>query len=235
MANPYFKFKQFTIWHDKCAMKVGTDGVLLGAWAPVKGVSSVLDVGTGTGLIALMIAQRAPSAFIQAIDVDESAVLQAQDNINGSPWSDCIEVIKTDFKEYQPTKKFDLVVSNPPYFVDSLLPPNSSRSAARHTSSLSFHELISGVVECLAHKGIFAVILPSDVCDSFVALAKEKKLYLNKKLKIQTRLGVEPKRTLLQFSFTEKDAEEDVLLVEIERHKYSDDYIRLTRDFYLKM
>lgn len=235
MANPYFKFKQFTIWHDKCAMKVGTDGVLLGASAPVTTTNSILDVGTGTGLIALMLAQRTVSAQIKALEIDEDAVIQAKENIERSPWKDRIEVIQSDFNLYEPNEKYDLIVSNPPYFVDSLLSPHKQRTNARHTQTLSFDALLDGVVRCLSAVGRFSVILPIEVQDLFCGLAKDRGLFLNKILYIQTKPGASAKRIILDFSFVESILLEDTLLVELARHQYSKEYIQLTKDFYLKM
>ena len=234
MANSYFKFKQFTVYHDQCAMKVGTDGVLLGAYAPIKGVSKILDIGTGTGLIALMLAQRS-DALLTAIEIDADAVKQAQNNVTNSPWPNRVEVLQSDFRTYQSKEKFDLIVSNPPYFVDSLTAPSKARTKARHTDSLSFTELIQGVVKVLDAQGKFVVILPTDAQERFCEFASHYNLFLNEELLIQTRPGVEPKRVIMQFSFNDTLVKSDVLLIEVERHKYSEDYIALTRDFYLKM
>ena len=142
MSNPYFQFKQFTVWHDKCAMKVGTDGVLLGAWASVQNAHKILDVGTGTGLVALMLAQRSlPDADIIALEIDGAAAGQARENVTRSPWKERVEVVQTDFRDYQSSDKFDVIVSNPPYFVDSLECPDQQRNAARHNGSLTYEEL----------------------------------------------------------------------------------------------
>ena len=136
MPNPYFQFKRFTVYHDRCAMKVGTDGVLLGAWTDVSSSQQILDIGTGTGLIALMLAQRNVTAHITAIDIDEEAIEQAQGNIAASPWKNRIEVMKQDFCQYSANRLFDTIVSNPPYFNQSLKGPDSQRNTARHTDSL---------------------------------------------------------------------------------------------------
>ncbi len=164
MSNSYFQFKQFTVWHDKCAMKVGTDGVLLGAWVNIFNAKSVLDIGTGTGLIALMIAQRS-TANILAVEIDADAVNQAIENVERSPWSGNIKVQHADFKTATFNTKFDVIVSNPPYFSDSLLSPDTHRSTARHTSELTYHDLISRVSGILAFKGEFSLIIPADISD----------------------------------------------------------------------
>ena len=147
MSQPFFQFKQFTVWHDKCAMKVGTDGVLLGAWTPVESSARILDIGTGTGLVALMLAQRC-SASVIALEIDGKAAQQAAENITRSPWGSRIEVVCQDFRLYSNKNnslKYDTIVSNPPYFTDSLKCPDSQRNTARHNDNLSYEELLKGV------------------------------------------------------------------------------------------
>lgn len=235
MANSYFAFKQFTIRHDRCAMKVGTDGVLLGSVAPVDGALRVLDVGTGTGLIALMLAQRNAQARIDGVEIDREAAAQATENVSASPWSDRVVIRCADFNEFTPDALYDVVVSNPPYFVDSLLAPDKGRSQARHAAGLRFEDLLEGVVRCLRPQGVFSLILPTDVKDLFISLAEERGLYVNRMLWIQTTPTAEPKRIILNLSFQPTGIEESSLIVELERHRYSEEYISLTKDFYLKM
>lgn len=237
MATPYFKFKQFTVWHDKCAMKVGTDGVLLGAMAPLDSKTRILDVGTGTGLIALMLAQRAQNEMVRvtALELDKEACLQAQENINESPWAHLIEVVESDYSLFQAEELYDLIVSNPPYFVDSLKSPTTNRSQARHTDTLSFEELIRKSWKLLAPKGVFAVIIPTDVELDFCDKCQSVGLYLSKRVAIQTKPDVQPKRVVLMFVMQEGLVEQETLLIELERHVFSEEYINLTRDFYLKM
>ena len=163
MSNSSFKFKQFTIYHDKCAMKVGTDGVLLGAWAPIANVKRVLDVGTGTGLIALQLAQRNPHAKITAIEIDTVAAEQAKNNVLHSPWADRIEVLCLDFRNYQQDDKFDLLVSNPTYFMDALKCPDEQRCMARHAGGLNYHSLFRHAVHLLSEQGKVSIIIPSEV------------------------------------------------------------------------
>lgn len=233
MANSYFRFKEFTVYQDKCAMKVGTDGVLLGAWAPVEDVTRILDVGTGTGLISLMLAQRS-AATITAIDIDEGAVCQARENFENSPWKERLNVLHADFNTFQPSGLFDLIVSNPPYFVGSLKSPDAQRSIARHDNTLNYHNLFRGVSRLLAPEGMFAVIIPADVVSSIVSIAAGYNLYPRKHTDVITSPGKPPKRTLLCFMASVHDCRPDELLIELERHKYSEEYIALTRDFYLK-
>ena len=236
MANPFFRFKKFTIWHDKCAMKVGTDGVLLGAWANINKASRILDVGTGTGLVALMLAQRTKSnTVITALEIDKAAVEQAKENINKSPWFNSIHIIEIDYKEFSSNDKFDIIVSNPPYFIDSLKCPNNERSKARHNHDLTYEELIRKSSELLSEEGLFTVILPIETSDIFKNMAETYNLHLIKQLFVRTKPNIEPKRTLMTFSFHQQPLVKEYLLIEIERHQYSDEYVNLTKDFYLNM
>ena len=155
-----FRFKQFAVEQDDVAMKVGTDGVLLGAWANCEGAKRILDIGTGTGVIALQMAQRNAEAQIHAVEIDEAAAKRARANFDNSPWAERLNVEQTAVQEFSPAEKFDLIVSNPPYFVDSLLPPDTKRSTARHTHDLTFEELDNAVARLLAGDGKFALILP---------------------------------------------------------------------------
>lgn len=235
MPKPYFTFKQFTIYHDRCAMKVGTDGVLLGAWTNLKNANRILDVGTGTGLIALMLAQRTRDAKITAIDIDADAVGQAKENVLASPWKDRVEVALQDVCTYVPDGLFDIIVSNPPYFVNSLKCPDGQRTTARHTDSLDANRLIGKVTELLAPEGCFSLILPADQTNELLRIAGEYGLYPSRITRVVTRPGLPPKRVLVEFRKTTQICEETELVVELDRHVYSEDYISLTKDFYLKM
>lgn len=236
MSLPYFQFKQFTVWHDKCAMKVGTDGVLLGAWASVGNAERILDIGTGTGLVALMLAQRTTAdVAIVALDIDEMGVEQARENVERSPWSGRIEVLHEDFNAFQPAEKFDVIVSNPPYFVDSLASPDVQRNLARHNNSLTYVSLLKGVSEMLADDGSFTIVIPTDVSELVKELAADYALYASRQLFVRTKPGANPKRVLLTFTFHEQECRTEELLVELARHQYSEAYIALTRDYYLKM
>ena len=235
MPKPYFTFKQFTIYHDRCAMKVGTDGVLLGAWTNLKNANRILDVGTGTGLIALMLAQRTRDAKITAIDIDVDAVCQAKENVLASPWKDRVEVALQDVCTYVHDGLFDIIVSNPPYFVNSLKCPDGQRTTARHTDSLDANRLIGKVTELLAPEGCFSLILPADQTNELLRIAEEYGLYPSRITRVVTRPGLSPKRVLVEFRKTTQICEETELVVELDRHVYSEDYIALTKDFYLKM
>lgn len=236
MSNPYFQFKQFTVWHDKCAMKVGTDGVLLGAWASVRNAHRILDIGTGTGLVALMLAQRSlPDANIVALEIDEAAAGQARENVARSSWKERIEVVQVDFKKYQSSDKFDVIVSNPPYFIDSLGCPDQQRNSARHNDSLTYEDLLAGVAGLLAEDGTFTIVIPADVADRVKMIASAKRMQAVRQLNVITKSGGIPRRTLITFSFSNQECIVEELLTEVARHQYSKEYVALTREYYLNM
>ena len=235
MANPYFTFKQFTIRHDRCAMKVGTDGVLLGAWTDVNHSHHTLDIGTGTGLIALMLAQRCPQALITAIDIDAEAVGQARENVQSSPWKDRVEVLLQDICTFSTDQRFDTIVSNPPYFIDSLKCPDDQRNTARHTDTLDAERLLANVARLLTDDGRFSIILPAEQTDLLIQTACTQGLYPSRQTAVITRPGLPPKRILMEFRKTKEAFQPDELVIELERHVYSEGYIALTKDFYLKM
>ena len=234
MANPYFQFKQFTIRHDRCAMKVGTDGVLLGAWAPVKEGMRVLDVGAGSGLIALMLAQRGAASVI-AVELDEDAAAQAAENVAESPFADRVEVVQSDILHFQPEQCFDLIVSNPPYFDLSLQSPDKQRTLARHTDSLSYDDLLSVSARLLNDGGLISLVVPVDVEQKLDAIAQSTALLTVRKTFVIPKPGAAPKRLLVSYSNVERELQQDELLVELARHHYSEEFISLTKAFYLKM
>lgn len=237
MSNPYFQFKQFTIWHDKCAMKVGTDGVLLGAWAPITFQAKyILDVGCGSGLISLMMAQRS-QAMITALDIDPSAVQQTLENIQRSPWSKRIQAFQADFKTFESEHLFDIIVSNPPFFNHSLQCPDAVRTKARHTTELTYTDLLREAARHLNLGGLLSFIVPTDAENMIQEVASEHHLYIHKKLNVQTKPNGEIKRILFCFSNVPsiQTVEEESLLTELERHIYSPEYIRLTSPYYLHL
>jgi tRNA1Val (adenine37-N6)-methyltransferase len=236
MPNNYFKFKQFTICQGNAAMKVGTDGVLLGAWADVAAADRILDIGTGTGLVALMLAQRS-NAIIDAVEIDASAVMQARENIKNSPWADRISIVHKSFQEFQIHNKnnYDLIVCNPPYFTSSVKAHNALRSLARHDDRLSRYELIEGVLNLLSKNGKFSLIVPFIGSDVLIELASEYQLYPQKILKIRPVPGKKIVRIIFEFGKSLCQPREAEMIIETgERHQYSIEYIELTRDFYLK-
>lgn len=218
-------------------MKVGTDGVLIGAWAKTEQVKNILDVGTGTGLIALMMAQKS-DANIDAIDIDAIACIQARENVMASPWPDRVTVHQASLQDYARTsgKKYDLIVSNPPYFVASSKASEEARTKARHADLLPFEELIEGVASLLDKEGRFCVILPLKEGEIFRELAAERKLYLNKLVRIRTTAEKTEKRLMMQFGFSRKTFSETTLTIEkdsLNEHNYTDEYRELTKAFYL--
>ena len=216
-------------------MKVGTDGVLLGAWVDSENVKSILDIGTGTGLIALMLAQRS-NAIIEAIEIDESASIQAKENIAKSDWKESIQVLNIPFQKfYKSTNKtYDVIVSNPPYFQNSLFAPDKKRTDARHNSNLELEELLDGSIKLLNEEGKFSLILPYIEGTMFILKASEKGLFCTRQTKVLPRPGREPKRLLLEFMKTKKPLIEQEIIIELnKRHEYSDAYKNLTKDFYL--
>lgn len=217
-------------------MKVGIDGVLLGIWVNVENVSSILDVGTGTALIALMLAQRS-NAFIDAIDIDENAVLQANENVNNSRWKSRIKPHFASLQQFsQVTQtRYDLIVSNPPYFINSLKAPAQNRATARHTDSLSHEELIISSKALLNENGRICIILPVNEALQCIEFAKKQELYCSKKLIVFPTPHAAAKRFLLEFQLNETETKVSELIIEIERHQYSPEFSELAKEFYLKL
>jgi tRNA1Val (adenine37-N6)-methyltransferase len=234
MPNNYFIFKQFTINQDRCAFKVGTDGVLLGAWADVTGARKILDIGTGTGLIALMLAQRSDAEII-AIEPDRQSFEQACMNTGHSRWAERIHVINSDLQGYDPGEtRFDLIVTNPPYFTGSLKNPDKPKAAARHDVSLNYNELSDGIIRLMEENGRFVIILPFNEGNIFTIKAREYGLVCNKILKIKPLPSSSVKRLILTFSKYKHDmGEEDLIIENGRRHEFTEDYKSLTGDFYL--
>lgn len=249
MSSPYFRFKQFTVWHDRCAMKVGTDGVLLGAWAfqnaryDIPG-AHILDIGTGTGLIALMLAQRwktdkeaCDNGFhILGIDIDEQAVLQAQDNFTASPWSEHLSCKQISLQELHGLS-FDYIISNPPYFVNSLRNPDLSRQTARHTDTLSYEDLLDGIARLLSDEGSAALILPAESEEEILSLAAHHSLYPGRLVHVCSKPNHAPKRILLELTRcntpSRSSDEPDTFYIESAHSPRSEEYAALTKDFYL--
>ncbi|MDR1717631.1 MAG: methyltransferase [Prevotella sp.] len=236
MPNPYFKFKRFTVYHDLCAMKVGTDGVLLGAWINITEAEKALDIGTGTGLIALMLAQRKDSLRIDAIDIDHNAIEQTKENIKHSPFSGQIQAFESSLQHFRESgQQYDLIVSNPPFFIQSLKSPHKERTLARHTDSLSLEELLGISSVLLTSKGKLSIIYPFDYKETLSSLSKKLGLYPSRITNVYPTPVSLPKRVLIEFSKTELPLIETNLIIEKERHVYSDEFIRLVKNFYLKM
>lgn len=234
-----FTFKQFAIEQDRCAMKIGTDGVLLGAWAPIDNHPfSILDIGTGTGIIALMLAQRSAAQQIDALEIDEAAYEQATDNFENSPWNDRLFCFHAGLDEFieEPEEEYDLIVSNPPFYSEDYKTENESRDLARFQDAMPFEQLLEAADLLLSEHGIFAVIIPFKEEENFIALANEFELYPLKITRVKGTPTTEIKRSLLAFSRNETtNLPIDELVIETARHVYTQEYIGLTKDFYLKM
>jgi len=237
MSTP-FQFKQFTIQQDKSAMKVGTDGVLLGAWVGLpKETNSILDVGSGTGLIALMLAQRSFAETIDAIELNDEAYEQTVENFENSTWGDRLFCYHASFQQFteEIEELYDLIISNPPFYTSTYKKLPNNRAMARHSESLSFEELLYGTSKLLNNTGSSAFIIPFEEEINFIKIANQNKLFLNRITRVRGNENSVVKRSLLQFSRTETELETDELIIEIARHKYTDAYKNLVKDFYLKM
>jgi tRNA1Val (adenine37-N6)-methyltransferase len=234
-----FQFKQFTIHQNKTAMKVGTDGVLLGAWTPIEHhPNTILDIGTGTGLIALMLAQRTSAEQIDAIEIDENAYEQAVDNFENSPWSDRLFCFHAGLDEFmdEPEDQYDLIVSNPPFYAEDYKTENEQRDLARFQDALPFEDLVEAADMLLSENGIFAVIIPFKEETRFIDLCAETELFPVKVTRVKGTPNSETKRSLLAFKRYELPVlTPDELIIETARHQYTPEYIELTKDFYLKM
>ncbi len=233
-----FKFKQFTIHQDRCAMKVGTDGVLLGAWTSLENhPNSILDVGAGTGLLALQMAQRSQAKTIDAIELNANAYEQCVENFEASVWADRLFCYHASFQEFveEMDESYDLILSNPPFYTENVSSGDPSRDNARQNETLPFRVLIEGVRRLLSDTGEFALIIPKTEEKNVMDLAKEKGLFPNKVLGVRGNPTAPIKRSLIQFSFSEKEISRKELVIETDRHKYTEAYSDLTKAFYLKM
>ena len=234
-----FQFKQFSIEQDRCAMKIGTDGVLLGAWTPIENNPfSILDIGTGTGVIALMLAQRSNAEQIDALEIDEEAYEQSVDNFENSTWSGrlfCFHAGLDEFVE-EPEDEYDLIVSNPPFYTEDYKTESEQRDTARFQDAMPFEDLIEAADLLLSENGVFSVIIPFKEENAFLALAKEFELHPLKITRVKGTPTTVVKRSLLAFGRNENlDLIINELVIETARHIYTKEYIELTKDFYLKM
>ena len=230
-----FSFKQFTVHQDLCAMKVGTDGVLLGAWARVSHCRHILDIGTGTGLIALMAAQRS-DAHVEAIDLDDGAVQQATDNVAASPWANRITVGKADVKAFPtPAVLFDAILCNPPFFERSLKSPDAARTMARHTDTLTFDELARHAARLLAPEGEFSVVIPYDRATDMIVSAASCGLFASRRTVVYPVEGGKPKRILLAFTRQGEPHTPTTLCLRDAARNYTLQDRELVEEFYLKL
>ena len=230
-----FQFKKFSVHHDKAAMKIGTDGVLLGAWASISNAKNILDIGSGTGLIALMVAQRNEKALITALEIEPESFLQMQHNFNISSWKNRIQATLVDFQNFESDVLFDCIISNPPFYDDGNTNPDVQRSVARHTHSLPYSILMQKSASLLSKEGKFNVIIPYENEENIIKLAHAHQLFLKRCTRVQGRVNTKIKRSLLCFSKVENNPVFNELIIEKDRHIYTEDYINLCKDFYLKM
>ncbi|MFH6602638.1 tRNA1(Val) (adenine(37)-N6)-methyltransferase [Maribacter algicola] len=237
MSRP-FRFKQFIVRQDRCAMKVGTDGVLLGAWASLEEEpNSVLDIGAGTGIISMMMAQRCRAETIDALEIDGNAYEQCVENFEASPWADRLFCYHAGLLEFalEIEDKYDLIVSNPPFYSEGFASGNTSRDTARQSRSLPFNELLDSASKLLSSEGVLSIIVPFKEEEHLITLASKNNLFLNRIMRVKGNPSSEIKRSLLEFGFDKKETKIDTLIIEYERHRYTTEYITLTQDFYLKM
>jgi tRNA1Val (adenine37-N6)-methyltransferase len=234
MSNS-FNFQQFSIIQQKNVMKVGTDGVLLGAWCNVEKVEKVLDIGTGTGLIALMIAQRNANCLVDAIEIDKEAADEAAQNVVNSLWNSRIEVQNRYNQQFAENslQKYDLIACNPPFYTDYLKPLNNRRSTARHTVALRFEELFFCAKKLLCWTGSFSIIIPAEQLINIEIVAEKNQLFIVKKTEVYSTPFSKIRRLLISFSNIYKKNTVNKLIIEVSRHNYSTDYKQLTKEFYL--
>ncbi len=234
-----FNFKQFTVQQDRCAMKIGTDGVLLGAWCPIdNNPFSVLDIGAGTGILSLMLAQRSNAEQIDALEIDEDAYEQCVENFEASPWSDRLFCFHAGLDEFvdEPEDEYDIIISNPPFYSEDFKTDNSQRDLARFQDALPFEDLVEAADLLLSENGIFAVIIPFKEEVRFIDLCAEVELFPVKVTRVRGSHNTPIVRSLLAFKRYELSVlTADELVIDISRHEYTDEYIELTKDFYLKM
>lgn len=231
---PPFNFKKFKIHHDH-SFKVGTDGVLLGTWVNVEGKQNILDIGSGSGLIPLVIAQRTTTATISGVEIDQESVVEANQNVEESPWSDRVSIYCDTAQAYSAKRddKYDLIVSNPPYFINATKSNNKKKDTARHTDQLPFEDLITVTNKHLTMEGKLAVVLPNEEGNIFMQLAKENELYLTRLTEVRSKKDKPVERYLMEFGRIESELKKDELVIQFEkRNDYTPAYIALTKEFY---
>ncbi len=235
MPSNQFQFKKFTILQNRCAMKVGTDGVLLGAWTNTNNTQKILDIGTGTGLIALMLAQRS-QAIIDAVEIDQDSAIQARENVENSPWKDRIKIHHAAIQDYEnyAQKQYNLIVSNPPFFENASKSSRPARTRARHTDYLSQADLLQITEQLLDSAGRLAVIYPCEEAEKFQKKAENFGLFCHRKLSVQPNQNRPLKRILMEFSPHKLPTQESAIAIESSRHVYTPEFITLIQDFYLK-
>lgn len=237
MGQQPFQFKQFTVEQDRCAMKIGTDAVLLGAWSKVTPhTQSILDIGAGSGVLALMLAQRSDAELIDALEIDEEAYEQCVQNFENSPWSDRLFCYHASLQEFveEVDDQYEFIVSNPPFFSEAQKSSTHQRDLARFQEAMPFDQLLWAVSKLLTNSGRFTVVIPFNEEDRLVALAQKFQLFTNLILHVKGTPESPVKRSYLEFSFHKTQRLTEELIIETKRHKFTQEYIELTKDFYLK-
>jgi tRNA1Val (adenine37-N6)-methyltransferase len=233
-----FQFKQFTISQDRCAMKIGTDGILLGAWVSLKSnPKSILDIGSGTGIIAIQLAQKSNAETIDAVEIDAAAYEQCSENFEASPWCDRLFCYHASLQEFasEIDEKYDLIISNPPFFSEDYKTNSKARDVARFNEALPFQHLLVCSHHLLAENGIFAVVIPEKEEKSFFEMASEIGLFPQRICYVKGTPASAIKRVLIEFSKMNSESKIEHLTIEISRHNYTSEYTNLVKDFYLKM
>ncbi|MEB2774934.1 methyltransferase [Algoriphagus sp. D3-2-R+10] len=233
MANSWFQFQQFRVNQDRCAMKISTDAVMLGGLAEATSPREILDVGTGTGVIALMLAQRFPEANIQGVEIDPLAASQALDNFRSNAFSERMQLWEGRFQDFETQKKYDLIVSNPPYFPDHLKSPDLQRNLALHTDELSFQDLLEKVVQLLKEDGQFWIILPPRQMQDFQKQVEKHGLFLGTKFTLQDKPGKRVLRDICAFSRNQSEVKVTEIFIKNEDGMPHDTYASLVSDFLL--
>ena len=234
-----FQFKQFAVQQDKCAMKIGTDSVLLGAWCPIdNNPYSILDIGAGTGVLSLMLAQRSKAEQIDALEIDDDAYEQCQENFENSPWTDRLFCFHAGLDEFidEPEEEYDLIISNPPFYSEDYKTNDEQRDLARLQDALPFEDLVEAADLLLSENGVFAVIIPFNEENRFIDLCAKAELFPVQVTRVKGSHNTPIVRSLLAFKRYELTVlTSNELVIEISRHQYTEEYIELTKDFYLKM
>jgi tRNA1Val (adenine37-N6)-methyltransferase len=234
-----FKFKEFLVAQERCAMKIGTDGVLLGAWTSLdNNPNSILDIGSGTGVIALQLAQRSNAQTIDAVELDDDAFEQCSENFEASPWPDRLFCYHASIQEFasEIDESYDLIVSNPPFYAEDFQTASPARDKARFTDTLPFEHLMICAAHLLSEKGIFSLIIPKKEQLKLTELALQQGLHLKKMCEVRGTPNSEIKRVLMEFSpLKAKTVISEELVIETDRHQYTEKYTKLVKDFYLKM
>lgn len=236
--NKPFQFKQFTVNQDQCAMKIGTDSVLLGTWTSVENHPfSILDIGAGTGILSLILAQRSHAEIIEALEIDDNAFEQCVDNFEQSPWNDRLFCYHASLEEFakEIEDQYDLIICNPPFYSETYKTESKERDLARFQDAMPFEQLLQYTTSLLSENGMLSVIIPFSEEEKFIALASKFGLFPKRKTHVKGKPSTTIKRSLMEFSFSKTEVITSELIIETARHQYTSDYINLTKDFYLKM